>query len=241
MNQDEFNERLKSNNRAFAGDLRGIDFSNVEDRLRHADLRETDLRGANLICIDLREADLRGADLTCANLTGADLRETKLSEADLSGAILSHADLREAKLRGALLHEADLSGADLREANLTDAILCEADLTGANLCDAKLTNANLTNADLSKAKLTGADLNGANLTDAIQIYAPDWQAAYFNLIADLRENEPEAYTRSRRRIIEKFEAETDTTSGVSIATLQKLWDGQSGFSKPRKIDTNPNN
>jgi hypothetical protein len=214
MNQDEFNERLKSKNRDFAGaDLRGIDFTNVND-LTGANLREANLRGVELICAALRYA----------NLTGADLREADLTDADL--------------------REANLTGADLREANLTDAILCEADLTGA---------------DLTGADLTGADFTGVNFTGA-----PDWQAAYFNLIADLRENEPEAYTRSLPRIIErfeaeneaivggvciatlqkiieKFEAETDTTSGVSIATLQKLWDGQSGFSKPRKIDTNPKN
>ena len=38
-----------------------------------ADLREADLRGANLTGADLREADLRGADLTGADLRGADL------------------------------------------------------------------------------------------------------------------------------------------------------------------------
>jgi hypothetical protein len=70
----------------------------------------------------------------------------------------------------------------------------------------------------------------------------DWQAAYFNLIADLRENEPEAYKRCRRRIIEKFEAENEAIGGVSMATLQELWDGadwRNGFTEPRIINTNP--
>lgn len=48
-----------------------------------ADLREADLRDADLSGADLREADLRGADLS-----GADLRDADLSDADLSGANL---------------------------------------------------------------------------------------------------------------------------------------------------------
>lgn len=76
----------------------------------------------------------------------------------------------------------------------------------------------------------------------------DYKAAYFALIADLRENEPEAYKRCRRRIIEKFEAENEAIGGVSMATLQELWDGADwrngftepkGFTKPRIINTNP--
>ena len=63
-----------------------------------ADLRGTDLRGANLRWADLSEANLRGADL---------------SEANLRGAVLSEADLRGANLRGANLRWADLRGANL--------------------------------------------------------------------------------------------------------------------------------
>ena len=71
---------------------------NGEDGGERANLRESDLRGANLSGADLREADLRGANL----------READLREADLSGAYLS----------GAYLRRANLSGADLRRANM---------------------------------------------------------------------------------------------------------------------------
>ena len=75
-----------------------------------------DLRDANL-----READLRGSDLHGANLSGADLRE-----ADLHGANLHGANLRGSDLHGANLHGANLCVADLRGANLCEANLCEA-------------------------------------------------------------------------------------------------------------------
>ena len=64
-----------------------------------ADLREADLRGANLAGAYLVEVDLRGADLTGANLMeaylrGADLREADLRGTDLKGAKLDHKHYR---------------------------------------------------------------------------------------------------------------------------------------------------
>ena len=61
-----------------------------------ADLRWTDLCGANL-----SRADLCGANLYCADLRGADLYRANLSRADLRGADLREADLYKADLRGA--------------------------------------------------------------------------------------------------------------------------------------------
>ena len=117
-------------------------------------------RGANL-----RDADLRGADLCGANLRDADLRDADLYGADLRGADLRDADLCGANLCGAALCGADLYGADLCDANLRDADLYGADLRGANLCDADLRGANLRDANLR-----GADLRGANLRDAKGCY-----------------------------------------------------------------------
>jgi hypothetical protein len=105
---------------------------------------------------NLREANLREADLSGANLRGADLREANLSWADLRGA-----DLREANLRWADLRRADLSWADLRRADLR-----RADLRGANLREVDLSEADLRGADLRGANLSGANLSGANLSEA---------------------------------------------------------------------------
>lgn len=73
------------------------------------------------------------ADLREANLRGADLREANLRRAKLCGANLRRAALRRADLCGASLNEADLRGADLRRANLSKAYLGGADLRGADL------------------------------------------------------------------------------------------------------------
>jgi len=70
-------------------------------------------------------ANLRDTDLSGANLIGADLRNADLSGAVLSGANLRNAHLSGADLRGAYLNDANLSGANLRNAHLSGAdLLC---------------------------------------------------------------------------------------------------------------------
>src|SRR6266511_1617166 len=140
------------------------------------DLRQTDLREANLGGANLTRARLSGADLTQAQLGGADLTGTQFDGANLTGADLTAADLTEAWLDESDLTEADLIAADLTEAwldgaDLTGAQLGRVNLTGAQLGGADLTGAklgwaNLTEAWLDEADLTGAWLDGANLTGA---------------------------------------------------------------------------
>ena len=91
-------------------------------------------------CADLRNADLRNANLWGADLRNADLRNANLWGADLRGADLRNADLRNADLRNADLRNANLWGADLRNANLWGADLRNADLWGADLWGAKNVN-----------------------------------------------------------------------------------------------------
>ena len=87
---------------------------------------------------NLKEADLRRANLIGANLKGADLR----------GADLSRANLRRANLEGA-----DLSGATLLSTNLPGANLRDADLTGADFTGSNLIKADLTGATVDKTIL----------------------------------------------------------------------------------------
>ena len=101
------------------------------------------LRGADLRDANLRGADLRGADLRDANLYGADLRGADLRHASLHGAYLRHASLHGADLYGADLYGADLRGADLRHASLHGAYLRHASLHGADLYGADLYGADL--------------------------------------------------------------------------------------------------
>lgn len=94
--------------------------------LIHApNLRDADLRGANLSRADLR------CLLPSANLSGANLCSTYLPSANLSGANLSGAGLRDA----------DLSEVDIRSANLQSADLSRVNLSGARVENALLSNA----------------------------------------------------------------------------------------------------
>ncbi len=72
-----------------------------------------DLYRANLNFTNLRQADLRDAEMY-----GVGLRLSDLTEANLSGANLYRADLGGADLTGA-----NLAGADLNEANLCGATM----------------------------------------------------------------------------------------------------------------------
>jgi len=152
--------------------LRGADLSKAD--LRKADLRGTilhwaNLDGATLSVAKLYGTDLRGATLRKANLNGADLRRASLYEARLSGATLSHASLSYASLYGATLSEADLraadlSGADLSRADLSRATLPEANLEGATLSEADLSGADLTGAKLERSILVKTTCNNAIFT-----------------------------------------------------------------------------
>ncbi|NLF72968.1 MAG: TIR domain-containing protein [Candidatus Anammoximicrobium sp.] len=132
-----------------------------EADLAGANLSGTNLRAAALAGADLRKADLRGVDLRGANLSGADLQGADLSAANLSGADLHMAHLSEAHLRGA-----KLVGTNLMWANLIGADLDETHAHGANLCETLLCGATLRAADLSQAKLGGACLGGATVKRA---------------------------------------------------------------------------
>jgi hypothetical protein len=69
-------------------------------------------RGADLIAADLRKTDLKGANLRGALLIAADLRGVNLSGADLIGADLRDADLRGADLsKSIFLTQSQISSA----------------------------------------------------------------------------------------------------------------------------------
>ena len=129
-----------------------------EEGGERADLWDTDLRGFDLIEINLSGADLRNSDLGDANLMYADLKYADLKYTDLSYTNLSDADLRGADLRGANLMGANLSNTNLSNTNLSDTDLSDADLMGANLSDTDISDA-----DLRGTNLWDTDLSNTNL------------------------------------------------------------------------------
>jgi hypothetical protein len=84
---------------------------------QYLDLRETDLRAANLMY-----AQLEGANLMYAHLEGAILHQADLDRAILARAHLEGADLAGADLKGAILWQAHLDGAILEGASLVGAL-----------------------------------------------------------------------------------------------------------------------
>ena len=80
------------------------------------DLREADLRGAELWNSRLRHVDFWGAHLEEARFWGAVLRDVKLENAHLQGASFREARLAQVDFRGADLRSAEFFGADLRDA-----------------------------------------------------------------------------------------------------------------------------
>ena len=110
--------------------------------------------------LDLVEADLRDLELRLANLMSVNLKRT-----DLEGAILAGSSLRSADLRGAILASAKLSNADLNHAILMDTNLAVADLDSADLRWANLSWADLTDATVRNANFEKAILNETLLAD----------------------------------------------------------------------------
>ena len=108
--------------------------------------------------LDLRGADLVGIDVHGMNFARADLRSARLFHANLIDADLSQARMHEARLEGASLHCTNVFKAVLNAARLDD---CLAEK--ANFCKAKLLGANLLDVNLKGAKLRDADMNSANL------------------------------------------------------------------------------
>lgn len=160
--------------------------------LRHAQLSDFNLAGANL-----RVAYLQDANFQRANLSGADLRAARLGGSDFTEAILKGAkyskrtiwpDGFDPQAAGAILvaeyssaednqkgteshaKKLHLHGVKLwnewRDKNPnTQPNLRLAELSGQVLIDVNLSGADLSGANLSVCEMTNANLDGANLSD----------------------------------------------------------------------------
>jgi hypothetical protein len=116
--------------------------------------------------LDLRQTDLRGADLWIAHLEKVNLQETHLDGAKLEEARMEGANLEGAHLEGAYLREAHLEGANLKGARLEGANLLYAHLEGAEFIVSHLEKATLFGAHMEGVRFTGASLEGADLRHA---------------------------------------------------------------------------
>ncbi len=126
--------------------------------LSGADLRETELRKANLSSINLIRANLSNSALNQICLTRSHLIRCNLSKVNLS-----HANLREAKLDRANFTQSYLVEANFSQASLIKVCFKDADLRRAVFTLAKVNGTNFANADLRGTNLREVNLDGANL------------------------------------------------------------------------------
>jgi len=133
--------------------------------------RDPDLDGTrfiNLSNTDLRNGDVRGANLKEARMRRVNLKGAILRDVVFEGAVLSDAHLEETKLERAIF-----TGATLRRAVFTNADLDDAVFTKANLRSAQFTKADLSSADLREAKnLTQGQLDEAYGNDQTKVSDP---------------------------------------------------------------------
>ncbi|WP_174888770.1 pentapeptide repeat-containing protein [Candidatus Williamhamiltonella defendens] len=158
-----------------------------------ANLKNANLDGFKLICLNAQGADFRGSTLQNTDMKGADMPRTNLNDLDLRtttllGAYLCGASLQnvnfsgnkllelvnfsEAKLQKANFNETELVSVDFMQANLEGATFNNAifgyqtQLPRAILDQAELKNATCIGTIFYKASLLGAKLQGANCNSA---------------------------------------------------------------------------
>ena len=116
MKQEKLKVILDNHKKWLCGEADGV----------RADLRDANLRGADLSHADLRDADLIYADLSHADLRGANLR----------GADLSHADLRDVKNIPFIAHSCPDTGSFIGYKKASDKIVELEILSDARRCSA---------------------------------------------------------------------------------------------------------
>jgi uncharacterized protein YjbI with pentapeptide repeats len=164
--------------------------SMVGARLWAADLREANLRWADVRGADLGRANLRFAWMSGGNFSRANFYEAHLENASLVGTDMEDvqtmggsnmddvigfgANFAKAHIGGAKvfgggekvsMERAYLPASIFTDANLKGVDLRDTDFQNADLSRADLSNADLSRADLRNAKLIGASFSDAQLTD----------------------------------------------------------------------------
>lgn len=109
---------------------------------------------------NLRDMDIRKANLVKIDFTGCDLRTTNFSYSNLKDANFTGADLR-----GASLWNANLEGANFTDANLEDADLDYAKLRGAILFRANIRRASLPTDLISREDILASVERGCRVGD----------------------------------------------------------------------------
>ncbi|MGW6235226.1 pentapeptide repeat-containing protein [Streptomyces sp. NPDC055094] len=165
---------------------RPIRYEKNRINLRNVDLRGADLSDAYLVGFDLTGSDLRGSDFSASHLHKATLRNTRLdgasfieslmdecfldaaqgSDVNFNSAVLRRATFGESNLTGI-----DFSGSDLWASQWTNAVIDGADFSSADLRFSLMMNTTVggavfKNANLSMIRAPGTDYPGCEFQGA---------------------------------------------------------------------------
>jgi uncharacterized protein YjbI with pentapeptide repeats len=177
-------------------DLRQHDLRNAD--MARAVLPGADLRGARLDGANLIEAELQGARLDCWDSSNDRRYCSSLQEANLSLARMQGADLGSAEMQGAVLGGAKMQGANLYLARMQGADLGSAEMQGVVALGAFMRSGDLSGARMQGADLRGVVVQGANFRGA-KMQAVDLHGAYMQG-ADLQGVEMQGTTISEVRM-----------------------------------------
>jgi uncharacterized protein YjbI with pentapeptide repeats len=133
--------------------------------LRNADLREAQLESANFEGARLQRIDFGRAQLNGAVFAAAQLEQARFVDAQLDGAIFERARLRRAVFAGAHLHGTDFVGAQLQDVVFEGAQLKTVEFRSAELEAAEFAGALLEDVDFQDTRLGGARFTKARLKD----------------------------------------------------------------------------
>jgi uncharacterized protein YjbI with pentapeptide repeats len=140
--------------------------------VQDADLRDIDLRRADLGKVSFSYVKLIGSNLEFANLRDASFYEADLTGATLSHAILDRAEFRRVRLQGAVLEHSSFSKAFFLNANLSDASFMGASLGSAAFDGCDLTRASFVGVAFGSTNFRSLDLSKATGIAAADHYEP---------------------------------------------------------------------
>jgi uncharacterized protein YjbI with pentapeptide repeats len=144
--------------------LQGVDFSDYTS----IQLKNLNLRGANLKNCSFRGAQLRGIIFTDANLQGADFTGARLTNCSFKNTNLRRSDFDTSVLKRCNFTGAVMSEAQLRQIDAHLCVFKKAILTGAHMDEAFIRQCNFRSSECEKLSMNGARVSyssyiGANL------------------------------------------------------------------------------
>jgi len=223
--------------------------------LKNRNLRYADLRGCILTRVDFKNSDLQGSNLQSSHLQASDLSFAKLQDANLALTRLEQSIWKQhiTSDKKSKLYKPTLSGINLSNAKSNDEItFSDLNLTDINMYRVKFKSANFENtilertdmsqstltdvkfgkADLSSASLRGSDLTSTDFFESILI-GTDFSNTYIST----KESNTSLKSIFENANSESNETRIGTRIGGIVISEKKLEDTQ----KPPKFfldDTN---